>query len=321
MNARWLQSFASLLACVFMSAAWSADATAPLARFTHADGAISVAPGGDFVDPYFAQKALTIVWESGLDASEATKQWLTWVIPRQRADGGFDRFCGKASEWRACKRADADDSSVASFLQLAAWYEKKHAAGLPGLPQAKKQARALLSQLKLANGTYRVFADTPTAYLMDNTEVYAGLLTIGEHSEAQRLKQAINKQFYTRQQWQPANVSFEKFAFYPFALAPTYRWHTGLVSQAVVEAEFGDWARQWGRVWLGKTRDEYAWGLVAWGARAVNDQHWLRCWRHMHNDHERSKGWTVIDEAVDRGLAHLGVEPVALSCMTVLDRK
>ena len=108
---------------------------------------------------------------------------------------------------------------------------------------------------------------------------------------------------------------------YPSALAPTYRWHTGLSTPDEINAEFNIWTKRWGAAWLDRTHDEYAWGLVAWGARGVEDQHWLRCWRHLHAAHDRSRGWTVLDEAVDAGLAHVGVEPVAQSCESLRSRK
>ncbi len=312
-----------------MLAVYPARAAVPFERFTHSDGAITVAAHSNSVDPYFANKALIIAHEAGLDVNDITLAWLLWLLPRQRSDGGFDRFCGQTNSWRACDRADADDSSVASFLQLVALYEQSphrrvvlgQTKVFEGMARAQASAMILLSRLATVRGTYRAFPDEPIEFLMDNTEVYAGLVAIGRIAEATHLKRAIYQHFRKKSQWQPANESYKQFDFYPSALAPTYLWHTKLITGATIDQEFKLWVRQWGREWIMQINDAYAWGLVAWGARNTSEQHWIRCWRHRHAQHDRTQGWTVIDEAVDLGLAHLGVEPVAQSCATVLDSK
>jgi hypothetical protein len=309
-------------------------ARALLDGFTRPDGTISVVAKGDFVDPYFANKALIIAWEAGMDARERTRQWLAWLVPRQRVDGGFDRFCSQAGVWTACQRADADDSSAATFLHLSALYEvaEKHKNRMPssidgnaepvaGLKAANRRAQWLLQSLRTPRGTYRALVDQPIEYLMDNAEVYAGLVGSGQTAQAQELKLAIQKHFYKSSTWLPANMAYDRFDFYPSALASTYRWHTGLVNAATMDREMQVWTRQWGTGWLTRLHDEFAWGLVAWSARTIKDQHWIRCWRFQQDVHNRSRGWTVIDEAVDAGLASLGVEPVAQSCAAVLGKK
>jgi hypothetical protein len=307
-----------------------------LSQFTRSDGAIVVAINSNSVDPYFANKALIIAFEAGLDVKQITKAWLTWLVPRQRADGGFDRYCAREAVWHACNRADADDSSVASFLQLSALYAKAIMPsdktgrkqpvsvandGIPNLFTAEKKATQLLARLRTHRGTYRAFADESIEFLMDNTEVYAGLIATGKFSQAADLKRAIYKYFLIKQDWQPANVRYSQFDFYPSALAPTYLWHTNLVNSETVNKEFILWVQKWGKQWLTQSQDTFAWGLVAWGARHTTEQHWIRCWRHRYESYDRKVGWTVLDEAVDLGLAHLGVESVAISCATVLDEK
>lgn len=310
-------------------------ASALLERFTRPDGAITVRAQGDFVDPYFANKALIIAWEAGLDAGQATHNWLAWLLPRQRADGGFDRYCADGLAWRACKPADADDSTAATFLHLNALYAQalqrsKRAPAAAAAPLALRpaelarsaqKAHLQLQRLHGPRGTYQVFEGKPLEFLMDNTEVYASFVATGQRALATQLRQAIERHFFTDGDWQPANEPYAQFAFYPSALAATYRWHTGLVTPEAVEAEFTEWAKKWGTAWLTRTHDEYAWGLIAWGARSAADQHWIRCWRHQYDAPRRNQGWTVLDEAVDRALAHLGVEPVAQSCDAVLEKK
>ncbi|MGA8515369.1 MAG: hypothetical protein WB821_11465, partial [Burkholderiaceae bacterium] len=144
---------------------------------------------------------MIIAWEAGMDARERTRQWLAWLVPRQRADGGFDRFCSQAGAWRACQRADADDSSVATFLHLSALYvaaEKQknrtqpmidgNAEPVVGLKAGTRRALGLLQSLRTPRGTYRALVDQPIEFLMDNTEVYAGLVGTGQTEQAQNLK-------------------------------------------------------------------------------------------------------------------------------------
>jgi hypothetical protein len=318
-----------------LMATTSLRAAALFDRFSRTDGAVSVLMQGNFVDPYFANKALIIAWEAGLDVNDVTHRWLAWLLPRQRADGGFDRYCADGALWRACRPADADDSTAATFLHLNALYSRAlqrqkrvQAVAFADTPRqaaertvAAKKAEQMLQRLRTSRGTYRAFADKPIEFLMDNTEVYASLEATGQHVQASQLKEALERHFFTGPEWRPANEAYERYEFYPSALAPTYRWHTGLISSSALEPEFIAWTKLWGSAWLTRTQDEYAWGLVAWGARSVKEQHWIRCWRHKHHMSDRSRGWTVVDEAVDLGLAHIGVEPVAQSCDAVLDKK
>lgn len=324
-TARWTKPL-QVAAILMMLSANSLHASALFARFVQTDGAITVAIKGDSVDPYFVNKALIIAHEADLDVYTITQAWLTWLLPRQRADGGFDRFCPHQGGWRACNRADADDSSLISFLHLVALHAKSKYGQPPvkpieGMAQAQTKAAGLLNRLRTPRGTYRAFADEPIEFLMDNTEVYAGLVATGRAAQALQLKQAIYKHFLVDTKWQPANTPYAQFDFYPSALAPTYLWHTGLVSQAQIDLEFKPWVKQWGREWVMQKHDAYAWGLVAWGARKTSEQHWIRCWRHRHAAHDRTDGWTVVDEAVDLGLAHLGIEGVAQSCAAVLETR
>ncbi len=308
--------------------------TLPIERFVRADGAISVKAHGNFIDPYFANKALITALEAGLEVTDITRNWLAWLLPRQREDGGFDRFCETDGKWLSCQRADADDSTMATFLQLNALFrrvirnrnDERARAGLDVLNSqamaiAERKASILLQQLRTPRGSYRVFANEPVEYLMDNTEVYASLVAVNQPVKAEQLKQAIRRFFFADAEWSPSNTPYEKFEFYPSALAATYRWHTGLATRDEIETEFNVWSKRWGAAWLDQTHDEYAWGLVAWGARSVKDQHWLRCWRHLHATHDRSRGWTVLDEAVDAGLAHLGIQAIAQSCDSLRSRK
>jgi len=82
---------------------------------------------GDSVDPYFAAKALLAAQEAGLDVRKAAKDWIRWVLPFQRPDGGFDRFCLKEKGFLPCNPADADDATAAVWIDC--WCDSHHFRG------------------------------------------------------------------------------------------------------------------------------------------------------------------------------------------------
>ena len=139
------------------------------------DGAMTLNSGGNYVEPYFATKALIVAQDGGLDVREAAKAWIEWVLPRQRPDGLFRRFCRVNGEWRDCAPADADDSMLALWMQLL--YRMAPATGMP----AEWQRSLALSARQLAKlrnqrlGVYHISTRNHVALLMDNIEVYAAL--------------------------------------------------------------------------------------------------------------------------------------------------
>src|SRR5215510_3740531 len=65
------------------------------------DGALLLAPNQDYVEPYFATKALIAAEDSGLDVRRAGLRWVAWALKRQRDDGRLERYCRKpGSDWR-----------------------------------------------------------------------------------------------------------------------------------------------------------------------------------------------------------------------------
>src|SRR3984893_18228092 len=74
------------------------------------DGAMTLNPGGNYVEPYFATKALIVAQDGGLDVRDAAAAWIRWVLPRQQPDGPFRRFCRVNRGWRALPSVGADAS-------------------------------------------------------------------------------------------------------------------------------------------------------------------------------------------------------------------
>src|SRR5215472_12143773 len=106
-----------LLVCAFSAAAATRSVFSP-GRLQTPDGALLINVGQSEVDPYFAMKALIVADDAGLDISGSARKFMAWLLPRQQKDGRFERYCLMDGQWRACARADADDSMLALWLQL-----------------------------------------------------------------------------------------------------------------------------------------------------------------------------------------------------------
>ena len=292
----------------------------PAAAFRTTDGAYTVSVGGDVVDPYFVNKALIIALESGAGVSAEVNAWLGWLLPRQRADGGFDRYCGaQKRQWRACMPADADDAMAATLIQLIALAEQRKLLGNDiAQPARRASARArqhLTTMLDRPSSLYRVFANRPVYYLMDNAEVYTALLASGESSAARQLATAMRRGFVKNGRWQPAIPAYDKPSFYPHILANSYLWQGKLVDTAEAGADMAAWLAQHSRSWLNREHDRFAWGLVAWNIATLAPAE-AGCWRRSVHPLPSGVGWTVLDAFADQALARRGI---AINCTRALD--
>src|ERR1700757_2742985 len=99
------------------------------ATFQQPDSALTLDPGGDYVEPYFATKALIVAQDGGLDIRDAALAWINWALPRQRRNGLFRRYCRRNQAWHDCAPADADDSMEALWMQLL--YRMAPSSGMP----------------------------------------------------------------------------------------------------------------------------------------------------------------------------------------------
>ena len=309
----WAFTLAAL--CVGMAGHGAAAALAELKAFQTADGALVTQVGQDLVDPYFANKALIIAVDAGVDVRPQTLAWLDWLLPRQRADGGFDRFCGaRTGAWRACMAADADDATAATTLHLLSLVQSRSWLDARQNAQARVAERAASGMLDSLydpdNGLYRVFAATPVYYLMDNLEVYDALRAQKRGPQATALASAIRKRFRGLIAWQPAIPAIEPEAFYPHALARTYLWSSGILSDSERGADIANWLAQYSDLWIGRHRDPFAWGIVAWNIHSVAPAE-AACWRQSVRQAGDKLGWTVLDASADAALARQGI---AISC-------
>src|SRR6202041_3965325 len=74
----------ALLGC--RAQASGATAFSP-ATFQSPDGALTLTQGGNYVEPYFATKALMVAQDGGMDRHDASCPWIDWAWPRQRRGG------------------------------------------------------------------------------------------------------------------------------------------------------------------------------------------------------------------------------------------
>lgn len=297
-----------------------ADEPPALSAFATGDGAYYTTLGSPMADPYFINKSFIIAMQAGAPLQTEFVQWLKWLLPKQRKDGGFDRFCLEADKtWRNCMAADADDSMAATTIQMLhmglqkAWIptDQKSAAN-----QAIAASQRLLASLRNPQTQlYKVFPRTELYYLMDNVEVYEALRSdTRAAAQANQLAAAIRKQFWTGQQWKPAIPEYAQAQFYPHTLASGYLWNTGILPAKESDSATAQWLAQHRDTWLARSGDSYAWGLIAWNMRQSAPLQ-AACWRASLRPFQQKVGWTVLDAMVDLSLAHLGI---AKQCASAL---
>ena len=283
-------------------------------HYQRQSGAIVVETDGDFVDPYFAIKALLTAQDGGLDMSGPALAWIRWLLPRQLRDGRFQRYCrGADGEWHACKSADADDALLALWLELL--YRMSPDSGMP--PEWKASAAKAEDQLawlfdhKL--GIYAVSRHNAVGLFMDNVEIYAALKDIAAsqrrlgdparaqqtEARAQAMASAIVHIFWDKKhaRFRVSTQRHWKQDFYPDAVAQTYAWLLGLPTPEDPRIAWPNWKRRYGAGWMDRRRDPHPWGLVALTAQALGDQNTAACWVAKAAPLRYSADWNVLEEA------------------------
>jgi len=285
--------------------------------FQTPEGAMVLNPGGNYVEPYFATKALIVAQDGGLDIHEAAAAWINWILPRQRPDGLFRRFCDAGGEWRDCAPADADDSMLALWMQLL--YRMAPDDGLP--PDWQRSVHLSQKQLeKLYNrrlGLYHISRRDHVALFMDNVEVYAALKDIARAQErlqdpaamatgarVEHLENAIQHVFWSRHahRFRPS-MQKTRAAFYPDVVAQVYPWLAGMSGPGQNPREaWAQWRRDYGAAWIERRYDSHPWGLVAQAAEKLGDSASAICWTSQSDSLRGSGSWNVLEEAVWQSL-------------------
>lgn len=303
------------------------------------DGALVLQTNGDYVEPYFATKALIVAQDAGLDVRPAAHEWIRWGLAHQRADGRFDRYCRKPEQdWKRCGPADADDSMLALWLQLL--YRVAPDSGIPAeWEESVNKARSRLTKLRNNQlAVYYVSEQNHVALFMDNVEIYSALKDIaaaqsrfgdeaGAHvsrDEAKNLAAGIYKVFWDEHdQWFRPSMQKNKPAFYPDVVAQVYPWLGNLPIAGDPRAAWQSWKSRFASGWLESKYDPHPWGLIALAAAKEGDESSAVCWLAHSQSLRYSARWNVLEEAVYQGLQHqLGEKQLAdaSACSRVLAR-
>lgn len=284
-------------------------------------GAITVLHGGNSADPYFAMQALLLAHDNGMDVSAPTEKFADWLVPKQKPDGTFDRFCKDgAGRWASCKAADADDSLLAMWMRLLETMPQKLRSKPLWLKSHATSKAALEHLFQPSRGIYMVSPLVLHGLFMDNLEVWslkAQRKPAAEALEADKLAKAIRDTF-----WNPVDKHFlvstqleqrsEKQAFYPHQVAQIFPL---LVDFPLAPAEAGPYYRAWmvahRAEWLSQGKEDYPWGLLAVLAMRQNDSASARCWLREATPLRHSARWAVTDEASFQILVSKGLKPAA----------
>jgi hypothetical protein len=297
------------------------------------DGAITLNSGGNYVEPYFATKALIVAQDGGLDVQGAAHSWIGWALPRQRPDGLFHRFCRPDNHdnhndaWRDCAAADADDSMLALWMQLL--YRMAPATGMP--PEWQRSVTLATMQLaKLRNrrlGVYHISRRNHVALLMDNIEVYAALKDVAKvqqrwhdpaaaatDARAEQLGAAIQRIFWDRhaRRFRPS-MQKTRPAFYPDSVAQVYPWLADVNGPGQDPRQaWKEWKHAFGAGWMERRYDSHPWGLVALAAEKLGDTTSAACWTSQSDSLRGSSSWNVLEEAVWQSLRARFAQPQLL---------
>src|SRR5947209_17847275 len=75
-------------------------------NYHSADGALLLTTNGNYVEPYFAVKALLTAQDAGLHIRDAGLAWSVWPLQRQDKDGRCNHYGQRQREWRHTGRAE-----------------------------------------------------------------------------------------------------------------------------------------------------------------------------------------------------------------------
>lgn len=288
------------------------------------DGAISLHHHGDYIEPYFATKALLLAQEAGLDVRQPVQQWIQWLLPRQDKHGAFGRYCRKpGTDWKLCAPSDADDSMLSLWLQLL--YTNAPNSGIPQeWQQSVRKAKESLDHLRNSRlGVYHISSSNHVALFMDNIEVYSALVAIARaqerfghtdqadktYAEAEKLNLGIKRVFWNKHaEWFRPSIQKSRSEFYPDVVAQVYPWLADLPMQSDVQTReaWNRWRNHFANDWLDKKRDPHPWGLVAMAALKVGDDTSAACWLTRSEPLRYSTNWNVLEESAFQAVqAHL----------------
>lgn len=308
-----------ITACLSIcSTVTSAQPKLDLQGYTDVNGVITILNGGDSTDPYFAMQALLLAHDNGMDISVPAAKFANWLVPRQKPDGTFDRFClSTAKAWVSCKTADADDSLLALWMRLLQTMPEQIGKNEVWLKSYAASEKALANLFQPSRGIYMVSPVILHGLFMDNLEVWS----LKAHSkqvkpsDVEKLAQGIHTTF-----WQPVNKNFlvstqleqraQKPQFYPDHVAQIFPL---LVDFPILPQKARQYYKNWMQMhraeWLRQGDADYPWGVLAVLALRQGDEPSARCWLRETSGMRHSKRWAVTDEAAFQILASRRIIP------------
>jgi len=290
-----------------------------LGNYMDPTGAITVLHKGPSSDPYFALQALLLAHDNGMDISATGQRFAEWLVPRQKPDGTFDRFCKTPEGWASCKTADADDSLLAMWIRLL--------LVLPADVRAKPVYAKSIAASKVAlarlyqpsRGVYMVAPVTLHGLFMDNLEVWSLFATPGMTGEppAAELARTVHATF-----WDKVNRRFmvstqleqqgQPQTFYPDAVAQIFPQMVGFpLLPAEAGAHYREWMGKHRKEWLQQSVKDYPWGIIAVLAVNRGDTGSARCWLRQSTPMRHSTRWAVTDEVSYQILSGRGLTPAS----------
>jgi hypothetical protein len=307
------------VACCIAACGFALHASAAELRFNglyqRADGAITVRLGGIGIDPYFAAKALLAASDAQLDARQAALAWIAWLLPRQRPDGGFDRYCVKSGRYRPCADAETDDATTATWIELLARF-----APPDGLPAAwelsmNRAGVHLDTLLDKPSGVYQISSSRHVALLMDNVEVHSAFQALAAYyvrradhthagpwsQRADRLASAILKVFWrgTESGFRASTQQAGDASFYPAKIAQVLPLLSGIqIPEQSGATLYAQWMRKYGKSWPQLADTDYPWALIALVAVRMNDWGTVACWQARSGPYRHGAHWNVLEESL-----------------------
>jgi hypothetical protein len=284
-----------------------------LLGYQRPDGAITVLLPGDVVVPYFAAKALISADAAHADVRSAALKWIEWLMPRQNADGTFDRFCERNGNIASCAHADADDSALALWIELLARYSPSPKMPPNWQSSLDKSTTYLARLYDPKTGVYQISSTLHVALLMDNVEVHDAMRTLSAYrarigdargagkwrSQADRLSSAIVKVFWSSGKYEPSTQHLADQSFYPTAVAQIFPILSDIGVPGHTSAAFyGTWMKQNCQAWLDLPAHDYPWGLVALASQKFGDKAAVSCWHAHSAPFRHGAHWNVLEEAL-----------------------
>jgi hypothetical protein len=275
------------------------------------------------MDPYFAIQALLLAHDNGFQVEPQARRLAAWLMPRQKPDGTFDRYCrAPGARWEPCQRADADDSLLAMWMRLlelmpadlaanAAW-QRSHAAANAALDRLYQPSRGIymVSHLSL----HGLFMDTLEVWALRSqsrqptVRVTAAPLGRAIHAT---FWNSVDRRFLVSTQLEQRAAGV---AFYPDAVAQIFPLLVGYPHLPQPAAGYyRAWMREHRRAWLAQGSTDYPWGLIAVIALNQRDVASAACWIAGAADLRHGARWSVADETAYQILLNRGLTPAAPS--------